>query len=85
MFLFAGLIESGLLQNDGATIICLTVKAKYRHMNVEQLQRVEKELRDDYKKKKDAATMQEIREVEALIRDKIWNKGGAQWKKERVQ
>ena len=61
------------------------MRAKYRHMTVEQLQRAEKELRDDFKKNKDAATMQEIREVEAAIRDKIWNKGGAQWKRDNVQ
>jgi len=54
-------------------------------MTVEQLQRAEKELRADFKKNKDAATMQEIREVEAAIRDKIWNKGGAQWKRDNVQ
>ena len=54
-------------------------------MTVEQLQRAENELRDDFKKNKDAATMQEIREVEAAIRDKIWNKGGAQWKRDNVQ
>ncbi len=66
-------------------IIRQSMKAKYRHMRIDELQRAEKELRDQYRNNKQATLLQEIRELEAAIRDKIWNKGGAQWKKENVK
>ena len=61
------------------------MKSKYRHMRIDELQRLEKELRDEYKRTKQRGVMQELREVEQQIRDKIWNTGGAQRKKEKVK
>jgi Zn-finger domain-containing protein len=58
---------------------------KYRNMRIDELQRLEKELRKKFSKTKQAGIMQEIRDVEQVIRDKIWNTGGAQWKKENVK
>ena len=61
------------------------MKSKYRRMRIDELQRLEKELRDEYKRTKQRGVMQELREVEQEIRDKIWNTGGAQRKKEKVK
>jgi|TARA_B100000959_G_scaffold67001_1_gene71140 hypothetical protein len=58
---------------------------KYRNMRVDELQRLEKELREQYERTKERGLMQELREVEQQIRDKIWNTGGAQRKKENVK
>ncbi|MBL67870.1 MAG: hypothetical protein CMO74_05385 [Verrucomicrobiales bacterium] len=61
------------------------VNPKLRNLRIDELQRLERELREEFKKSKQAGIKQEIRDVEAVIRDKIWNTGGAQRKKERVK
>ena len=62
-----------------------TMKAKYKRMRIDELQRLEKELREDFNRTKQRGVMQELREVEQVIRDKIWNTGGMQRKKENVE
>ena len=66
-------------------IVGASMNPKYRNMRIDELQRLEKELREEYKRSKERGIMQELREVEQQIRDKIWNTGGAQRKKERVK
>jgi Zn-finger domain-containing protein len=58
---------------------------KYQNLRIDELQRIEKELRKKYHKTKQVGIVQEIRDVEQVIRDKIWNTGGAQWKKDNVK
>ena len=53
-------------------------------MRIDELQRLEKELREEHQRTKERGIMQELREVEQQIRNKIWNTGGAQRKKENV-
>jgi len=66
-------------------IVGASMNPKYRNMRIDELQRLEKELREEYERSKERGIMQELREVEQQIRDKIWNTGGAQRKKERVK
>ena len=61
------------------------MKAKYKRMRIDELQRLEKELREDFNRTKQRGVMQELREVEQVIRDKIWNTGGMQRKKDNVE
>ena len=61
------------------------MKAKYKRMRIDELRRLEKELREDFNRTKQRGVMQELREVEQVIRDKIWNTGGMQRKKENVE
>ncbi len=60
------------------------MKAIYRDMRLEELVRLELQLRTKYQKSKSAPVQAELREVEQAVRDKIWNKGGTQRKKEQM-
>ncbi len=65
---------------------CLQLmKAIYRDMRVEELVRMELQLRAKYAKTKSPTVRVELREVEQAVRDKIWNKGGAERKKEQMR
>jgi len=78
-------VNAGLPQAEYMRIVGASMNPKYRNMRIDELQRLEKELREEYKRSKERGIMQELREVEQQIRDKIWNTGGAQRKKERVK
>ena len=57
---------------------------KHRNMRVEELMRAEREFRKKYNRTKNPTLGPELRDLEQAIRDKIWNKGGAQWKKDNM-
>ena len=78
-------MNAGLSQAEYMRIVGASMNPKYRNMRIDELQRLEKELREEYERSKERGIMQELREVEQQIRDKIWNTGGAQRKKERVK
>ena len=81
----SGTVNAGLSQAEYMRIVGAPMNPKYRNMRIDELQRLEKELREEYTRSKERGIMQELREVEQQIRDKIWNTGGAQRKKERVK
>ena len=76
--------ESVLCPIELPSTLFVAMKAKYRRMRIDELQRLEKELREEFERTKQRGIMQELREVEQVIRDKIWNTGGMQRKKEHV-
>ena len=79
------IVRAGLSQPEYMGIVRAVMNSKYRNMRIDELQRLEKEFREEYKRSKQRGIMQELREVEQQIRDKIWNTGGAQRKKEQVK
>ena len=81
----SGTVNAGLSQAEYMGIVGAPMNPKYRNMRIDELQRLEKELREEYKKSKQRGIMQELREVEQQIRDKIWNTGGAERKKEKIK
>ena len=81
----SGAVKAGLSRAEHMGIVGVPMNPKYRNMRIDELQRLEKELREEYKKSKQRGVMQELRDVEQQIRDIIWNTGGAERKKEKVK